>query len=769
MKKYFVLLTLCFSVCSFAQIVNIPDSNFRIKLIALGVDTNSDGEIQESEALAITNLDVSSSSISDLSGIESFTNLINFDCHSNQITFLNINSLVNLQVLNANENLLSTFSILGLSSLTQLSLAINNLSSLDASGLFNLLGLNCSDNPITSLNLSGLTNLIELNCSNNQLVSIDLSNLDNLQRLVCAGNHLDTINVTNLSNLDRFHCDNNGLTSLDLSGLSLLFEVNCSNNLITSINLSGLDSLNNFYCSSNELTTLDFSSIPDLFILECQNNQLETLFLKNGKVENTLVFFDNPNLTYICADEDQVASIQTIAGTNVVVNSYCSFTPGGNFNTITGNIKFDQVGDGCDATDIALPFVQFEVQGPTNLVEVSSNALGEYAAYTMIGNYLVTPIIENPSWFTITPENATVSFTTTDNNIVNQNFCVTPIDIHADVSIVITPLNQAVPGSDVTYQIVFKNKGTQPLFGVTSLSYDDAALDFVGSSILPDIQIGGQLDWNYIDLLPFESRSFLITFNVGNFVATDYVLQLTAQITTSLTDEIPLDNQFLYKHGVVSFSNSNTITCLQGGVAPLTQIGEYLDYVVEFENTGLAQVQNAVIKFEINPIMFDVNSMLIQESTDNTYLRKNGNVVEVILQQLNIDTGGHGNVLLKIKSQATLQEGDLVINVANIYFDYNAPIVTNEFETVFKLLNNPSFPSDESITIFPNPTASIINIYCNNAIKTVELYDVQGRLLQTQIVESATTSLNLSDKTNGIYFAKITSENGVKVEKISKE
>lgn len=769
MKKYFVLLTLCFSVCSFAQIVNIPDANFKTKLIALGVDTNNNAEIEVSEALAITNLDVSSSSISDLSGIESFTNLINFDCHSNQITFLNINSLVNLQVLNANDNLLSTFSILGLSNLTHLSLSINNLSSLDASGLFNLLVLNCSDNLIASLNVSGLTNLIELNCSNNKLVSIDLSNLDNLQRLICAGNHLDTINVINLSNLDRLHCDNNGLTSLDLSGLSLLFEVNCSNNLITSINLSGLESLNNFYCSSNELTTLDFSNIPDLFILECQNNQLETLFLKNGKVENTLVFSDNPNLTYICADEDQVASIQTMAATNVVVNSYCSFTPGGNFNTINGTIKFDQVGDGCDATDNILPFVRFEMQSPTNQVEFSSNAVGEYAAYAMLGEYVVTPIIENPSWFTITPENATVTFDNTDNNFVTQNFCITPTDIHSDAAIVITPLNQPVPNTNVTYQIVFRNKGTQPLFGVISLNYDDGALDYVDSSIFPDNQVGGQLDWNYIELLPFETRTFLVTFNVGQAVPIDYVLQLTSQISTSLTDEIPLDNQFLYKHKVVSFSNSNTITCLQGEIAPVTLIGEYLDYAVDFENTGLAPIENAVIKFQINPTMFDANSIQIQEATDTAFLRKNGNVVEVILQQVNIDTGGHGNVLLKIKSQPTLQEGDSVINVASIYFDYNAPIITNEAETTFKILNNPSFQSDESITVFPNPTASIININCNNTVKKVELYDVQGRLLQIQMVDSTTTSLDISSKTSGIYFAKITSEKGVKVEKISKE
>lgn len=749
MKKYFVLLTLCFSVCSFAQIVNIPDANFKAKLIALGVDTNNNVEIEVSEALAINNLDVSFSNISSLVGIEEFVNLQLLNCQNNQLTALDITLNVNLITLNCVEN---------------------QLTSIDISQNINLQTFYCNLNQLTSLDVSQNVNLINLYCKENQLTSLSVVQNNNLQILNCELNQLTSLDVSQNLNLQNLNCNSNALTSIDISQNPNLQVLSCNSNQLSNINVSNNLSLFTINCNTNQFTSLDFSQNINLMQFDVSNNsQLATLFIKNGKSETQIIVANNPNLVYVCTDEEQVNFIQALVGSNTVVNTYCSFTPGGNFNTIIGTIKYDQVGDGCDDTDNALPFVRFGVQGPTNQAEVSSNALGEYTAYAMIGDYLVTPVIENPSWFTISPENATVTFDNTDNNFVTQNFCVTPTDIHADAAIVITPLNQPVPGSTVTYQIVFRNKGTQPLFGVTTLNYDEGALDFVSSTVLPDNQIDGQLDWNYIDLLPFESRSFLITFNVGNFVAIDYVLQLTAQITTSLTDEIPSDNQFLYKHKVVLSSNSNTLTCLQGEIAPITLIGEYLDYAVQFENTGSAQVQNAVIKFQIDPTMFDANSMQIQEATDNTYLRKNGNVVEVILQQLNIDTGGHGNVLLKIKSQPTLQEGDSVINIANIYFDYNTPIITNDVETTFQILNNPSFPSDESITIFPNPTASIINVNCDNTIKKVELYDVQGRLLQIQIVDSATTSLDMSNKTNGIYFAKITSEKGIKVEKISKE
>ena len=84
-------LICCFFCAAFAvnaQIVNIPDANFKNALVNTlcvdtdnnnvgdaDVDTNNDGEIQVSEALAVIALDVFSNNISDLTGIESFANL----------------------------------------------------------------------------------------------------------------------------------------------------------------------------------------------------------------------------------------------------------------------------------------------------------------------------------------------------------------------------------------------------------------------------------------------------------------------------------------------------------------------------------------------------------------------------------------------------------------------------------------------------------------------------------------------------------------------
>ena len=104
-----------------AQTVSIPDPAFKAKLLeantsniiayneagnAIKIDANNDGEIQNSEALAVYRLRVWNASIMNLTGISSFTNLKNLDCTNNILTNLDVSSLTNLTNLNCSGNLL---------------------------------------------------------------------------------------------------------------------------------------------------------------------------------------------------------------------------------------------------------------------------------------------------------------------------------------------------------------------------------------------------------------------------------------------------------------------------------------------------------------------------------------------------------------------------------------------------------------------------------------------------------------------------------------
>ncbi|WP_396176707.1 leucine-rich repeat domain-containing protein, partial [Flavobacterium sp.] len=224
MKKLYTLLVIALiGFVGKAQIVNIPDANFKAKLLQASpsngiastqtpnasgnvtiytkIDTNNDGEIQVSEALAIKWLRVYNNSITDLTGIESFTNLINLNCSNNQLTSLIVSGLTNLKYLYCNNNQLPSLNVIGLSNLQRLECQNNLLPSLNISGLSNLQRLECQNNLLPSLNISGLTNLQTLKCGYNLLPSLNVSGLTNLQTLECSGNQLPSLNVSGLTNL----------------------------------------------------------------------------------------------------------------------------------------------------------------------------------------------------------------------------------------------------------------------------------------------------------------------------------------------------------------------------------------------------------------------------------------------------------------------------------------------------------------------------------------------------------------------------------------
>ncbi len=74
-----------------------------------------------------------------------------------------------------------------------------------------------------------------------------------------------------------------------------------------------------------------------------------------------------------------------------------------------------------------------------------------------------------------------------------------------------------------------------------------------------------------------------------------------------------------------------------------------------------------------------------------------------------------------------------------------------------------------SYDIFPNPAKESVTINCDNTIKTLQLFDIQGRLVETKTVNDLHSKMDISNQSKGVYFLKIETENGQFSEKIMKE
>lgn len=766
MKSIFTILFFVFiSEITQAQIVDIPDPNFKARLLEASpalniafnsqgnpvtVDINNNGEIEISEALNIFRLEFFYDDISDLTGIQAFTNLNYLDCSGNFLSDLDISVNNNLEYL---------------------VVANNQLTNIDISQNHNLIRLDVSFNQLSHLNIS-LNPVIEiLRCQGNILTELDVSQQPNLLRLDCSNNNLTALDITQNPNLVRFEAYANNLTTLDLTQNVNLERLEVGSNNLSDLDLSQNLNLKYFNCYNNQITYLDLSNNDELEYWSCLNNQITNINIKNGGYSWNIDLWDafvsigNNPIEYICADEQEILAFQELTNYQGPISSYCSFTPGGEYNTITGNSIFDADNDGCDDSDYELSNIRISIDDGTTSGSMFSNQSSAYTFYTEIGNYQLIPQLENPSIFNVTPLNVDIDFTDL-NNTVNQNFCITANGIHNDLEIVIVPTVPAQPGFDASYQLVYKNKGNQVLSGSVEFDYDETVLDFLSTSVTPTSQNMGSLSWDYADLYPFESRVVDVVFNVNSPMETpavniDDILDFTASINPIADDYTPVDNAFTLDQIVVGSYDPNDITCLEGDIVSPDKIGEYLHYNIRFENTGTAPATFVVVRDDINEAQYDLGSLQILNSSHDMYTRINGNRVEFIFDNINLAPEEIGNVLFKIKSLETLNTGDDVAQQAEIYFDYNFPIITNIAQTSYQALSINEFDLNDSVEIFPNPTTDFFRIRSENLIQSLKVYDVHGRLVLQESLSNKETSVSFSSFKSGVYFIEVHSNSGI--------
>ncbi len=322
MKRTFTIIFTIFVLQSMnSQVINFTDLNFKNRLLQstsnegptyfiasnssgenMAIDSNNNSEIEIYEALAVYRLTVQNATITNLSGIEYFTNLIDLNCADNLITSLDVSALTNLEHFRCDRNDISFLNINGLTNLRTFWYGSNNLPNVNANSNPNIIHLGCDLNNITDLDISGLINLSFLVCYYNNIETIDLSNQLDLRSLYCSHNQLTNLNISNMSNFGSLKANNNPLISLNMKcgdtfSFTNLFNMDFSNcpNLqsicVDDFNLNSIQNKVEDYgytnCNVNTSCNLDI----DLFHLE------EQIVLFPNPAKDNLYFVSNINLS----------------------------------------------------------------------------------------------------------------------------------------------------------------------------------------------------------------------------------------------------------------------------------------------------------------------------------------------------------------------------------------------------------------------------------------------------------------------------------------
>lgn len=253
-----------------AETISFVDPAFE-KIAVTLCDLDGDGKVSRAEALNLETLDITSKGITDLTGIEWFTNLRVLNCSENRsLKTLDISSNTALVELNCRMCKITNLDVSKNVALKILNCYSCNLKKLDVSNNPLLTSLKCDENPLTSLDLSHNSEIIELSCygfanwketDTNRIRVLNLKGCTKLQKLICYKQLLASLNLSDCVSLTELYLSTNVLLGLDLSHNTKLSKLDCGNNRIPSLNLSHNALLTTCAISYNPLSTINVGGV----------------------------------------------------------------------------------------------------------------------------------------------------------------------------------------------------------------------------------------------------------------------------------------------------------------------------------------------------------------------------------------------------------------------------------------------------------------------------------------------------------------------------
>ena len=250
----FIILLITASL-ALSQTTAIPDANFEQKLIEFGHDDVLDGYVLTSNISGITEIFLASSFIADLTGIESFTALIELVVSYNQLTALDVSANTALIDLDVSYNSLTALDVTANTALIELAVHSNQLMALDVTANTALKDLSVGINQLSTLDVSANTALTGLYVNSNQLMTLDVSANTSLTTLWLHNNQLSTLDVSENTALNRLLVHENP----DLTCIYI------GDNAIANFTLSSWQFLSPVPCQN--LSAIDNQVIPDVFSL----------------------------------------------------------------------------------------------------------------------------------------------------------------------------------------------------------------------------------------------------------------------------------------------------------------------------------------------------------------------------------------------------------------------------------------------------------------------------------------------------------------------
>ncbi|MFM7105033.1 MAG: hypothetical protein ACKOW8_05885, partial [Flavobacteriales bacterium] len=282
------------------------------------------------------------------------------------------------------------------------------------------------------------------------------------------------------------------------------------------------------------------------------------------------------------------------------------------------------------------------------------------------------------------------------------------------------------------------NTGSTTVSGTYTVSYNATLVVDTGYYAFNDnIAIeAGSLTWDIAAFNPDEFINLPVHFNGPGSAYTGSIFPFTYSLV--LRDD--LDSVF-YEN---SWNTGVLVTCSYDPNDKSAQpvgytdqhylaAGEELEYRIRFQNTGNAVAFDVVIEDEIDTALFELDSLEVIGFSHPLVTELSGDTVRFIFNDIMLpdsasdEAGSQGFVVFRIPMNGNEQTADTLRNTASIYFDDNAPIITN---TVEHVVYDCSLMSD-IVTIAQACVGEELNLSADTTFTNTFVWSLNGDTLAT--------------------------------------
>jgi len=356
------------------------------------------------------------------------------------------------------------------------------------------------------------------------------------------------------------------------------------------------------------------------------------------------------------------------------------------FQSMTGKIFYDINQNGInDLTDIPIPNFSYQVS-PANFTGYSNyNGLINYNTQTQDTiDYEVSS--SHIGWSATTTNPYQFTLDTANNTMDTLLFGFYPNSIIQDINLdIISNSTQCVANNLIWLNI--NNIGTDTVNGNYTF-HIPSELEFVSCSQYYDSIVNNNIYFSFDSLNLFET----ITFPIQLQPVSSGIINIGDTITyTAELDLYSIDNQFISTYNdtieyavVCSYDPNIKLSFPNRSIASeLIQPIDSLEYIIHFQNTGNAAAVDITITDTLSS-KFDLSTFKSSSSSHQPSVSIDSDRIltfqfdNIMLPDSNSNEPlSHGFVKFEINLIENLPPHDTITNAANIFFDFNAPIITN--------------------------------------------------------------------------------------------